>query len=185
MKLRTIIAASLFCCCGMSCSSDHPGIDDAVITPPPSSEQTEDNNGNSDNNSENSNNDNNGNSSEQMNTNILITIGTHTFSATLADNEAARMFAAMLPMTVNMTEMNGNEKYHSLSHDLPTDTFRPGTIHTGDLLLWGSDTVVLFYETFSSAYSYTRLGRIDNPEGLASAVGSGNVQVTFSIQQAE
>ncbi|WP_353887861.1 cyclophilin-like fold protein [uncultured Parabacteroides sp.] len=42
---------------------------------------------------------------------------------------------------------------------------RPGIIHTGDLLLWGANTVVLFYETFSSSYSYTRLGKIENPAG--------------------
>ena len=38
---------------------------------------------------------------------------------------------------------------------IATNTFRPGIIHTGDLLLWGANTVVLFYETFSSSYSYT------------------------------
>lgn len=116
-----------------------------------------------------------------INRNIMIQIGDETFELTLEDSPAARAFAALLPMTVTMTEMNGNEKYYNLSANLPADTFRPGTIHTGDLLLWGANTVVLFYETFSSAYSYTRLGKIDNPEGLAAALGRGNVKVTFSL----
>ena len=79
-----------------------------------------------------------------------------------------------------MTELNGNEKYADLPQSLPTATFRPGTIRTGDLLLWGSSTVVLFYETFSSSYSYTRLGRLDDPSGLAAAVGGGSARVTFA-----
>ncbi|WP_346341894.1 MULTISPECIES: cyclophilin-like fold protein [Bacteroidaceae] len=41
--------------------------------------------------------------------------------------------------------------------------------------------IVLFYETFSSGYSHTRLGQIDNPEGLAAALGDGYVSVRFAI----
>ena len=48
-------------------------------------------------------------------------------------------------------------------------------------MLYGSNCIVLFYETFSSSYSYTRIGRLDNPSGLASDLGRGNVSVTFEI----
>lgn len=111
---------------------------------------------------------------------VKVTIGGRTFSATLENNPAAEAFAALLPLDVMMTELNGNEKYFDLPASLPTDSCLPGTIHAGDLLLWGSRTVVLFYETFSSSYSYTRLGRLDDPTGLASAVGRGHVRVSFT-----
>ena len=114
-----------------------------------------------------------------MNRNITVRAGGRSFAATLEDNATARAFAALLPMTVTMNEMNGNEKYHYLSENLPTDSNRPGTIRNGDLMLYGSNCLVLFYETFSSSYSYTRIGRLDNPSGLASALGRGNVTVTF------
>ena len=78
-------------------------------------------------------------------------------------------------------ELHGNEKYYYLSKGLPTASSNPGTIRTGDLMLYGSTCVVLFYETFSTSYTYTRLGRITNPSGLASALGSGGVNVTFEI----
>lgn len=111
--------------------------------------------------------------------NITIRLGGRTFSATLEDNAAGRALAALLPMTVPMTEMNGNEKYYYLSENLPTESARPGTVRNGDLMLYGSNCLVLFYKTFPSSYSYTRLGRIDNPDGLAAAAGSGSVTVTF------
>lgn len=110
---------------------------------------------------------------------INIIIGSKAFTATLADSETGEAFAALLPLTVTMNELNGNEKYHYMSSSLPTAAYQPGTIHAGDLMLYGNNCVVLFYETFSSSYSYTRIGAIDNPSGLASALGSGDVSVRF------
>lgn len=115
-----------------------------------------------------------------MSNRINIIVGGRTYAATLADNDVARAFATLMPLTVDMSELNGNEKYYYLDTSLPVESYRPGTIRTGDLMLYGSTCLVIFYETFSSGYSYTRLGQIDNPEGLAEALGSGNVRVTFS-----
>lgn len=114
---------------------------------------------------------------------MKIKIGNQTFTATLYDNATAAAFKSMLPMTVNMVELNRNEKYVDLSSDLPTNASNPGTVQTGDLMLYGSSTLVLFHKTFSTSYSYTRLGRIDDVKGLADAVGSGNVTVTFELEK--
>jgi hypothetical protein len=112
---------------------------------------------------------------------MKIKIGSKNFVAVLEDNATAAAFQARLPMTVEMTELNGNEKYARLSANLPTNSANPGTIQTGDLMLYGSGTVVLFYKTFSTSYEYTRLGRVKDPTGLAEAVGSGAVTVTFGV----
>ena len=112
-------------------------------------------------------------------TSINVIVGSKTFTATLADSETGEAFAALLPLNVTMNELNGNEKYHYLSSSLPTAADQPGTINAGDLMLYGNNCVVLFYETFNSSYSYTRLGAIDNPSGLAAALGSGDVSVRF------
>ena len=85
-------------------------------------------------------------------------------------------------MTVNMVELNNNEKYVDLSRSLPTNSANPGTIQSGALMLYGSSTLVLFYRTFSTSYSYTRLGRIDDVTGLVAALGTGNVSVTFELE---
>lgn len=113
---------------------------------------------------------------------LKITIGSAVFTATLQDNATTTAFKKLLPMTISMTEHAGNEKYYSLPNSLPTNSFNPKTIQNGDLMLYGSQTLVLFYKSFSTSYNYTRLGKIDNTTGLASALGSGNVTVTFEAK---
>lgn len=111
--------------------------------------------------------------------NVKIIIGGKTFDAVLEDNAAAKKFAEKLPLEISMTELNGNEKYYRFGERFPSNDSRFSTIHEGDLLLWSSNTVVLFYKTFSSGYSYTRLGKISNAAGLSAAVGRGNITVRF------
>ena len=119
---------------------------------------------------------------ESMIDTLIIKVESKEFTATLLNNRSAAAFKAMLPLTMSMTELNGNEKFFELPQNLPTNASNAGVIKSGDLMLWGSNTLVLFYETFATSYSYTKLGKIDNPAGLAAAVGSGNVTVTIELQ---
>ena len=117
-----------------------------------------------------------------MQNKLKIVVGTKTFSATLLDNATATALKKMLPMTLEMIELNGNEKYVRLPSNLPANASNPGTIHAGDLLLYGSSTLVLFYESFLTAYTYTKIGRIDDASGLSAALGAGNVKVSFELE---
>lgn len=112
-------------------------------------------------------------------TEIAIVVGQTTFTAELYQNDAAQALASMLPLTLEMSELNGNEKYFYLPQALPKDAVVPDGIRTGDLMLYGSDCLVLFYQDFSTSYRYTPLGHITNPEGLAAALGGAGVRVTF------
>ena len=111
---------------------------------------------------------------------VLMTFGTHRFTVTLDDGPAARAFTQLLPLTLDMPDLNGNEKHVSLPRPLPVDASKPGTIHAGDVMLYGNDTRVVFYKTFPSAYSYTRIGRVADAAGLARALGSGSQRITFA-----
>ena len=108
-----------------------------------------------------------------------LTIGGTVFNAELANNATAQAFNALLPTTLSMTELNGNEKYKYLDTTLPTNASCPGTIHAGDILLYGNNCVVVFYKTFNTSYSYTKIGKITDPTGLETAVGAGGVEVKF------
>lgn len=125
-----------------------------------------------------------GNENEEINA-MNINVGDRTFTVTLTDNETAQAFKKLLPMTITMNELNGNEKYNYLPYNLPTNAQHPGTIQAGDLMLYGSNCLVLFYDFFSSTYSYTRIGKVDNPSGLPEVVGAGSINVTLEIRNKE
>lgn len=116
---------------------------------------------------------------EEQKTAMTVRIGDREFAAALEDNDTARAFAALLPMELRMTELNGNEKYHYLMGPLPSAAERVGHIEAGDIMLYGDDCVVVFYRSFDTPYSYTRIGKISNIEGLADALGRGGADVRF------
>lgn len=111
---------------------------------------------------------------------MQIIIGSQTFTATLFDTETSRALMDRLPMTVDMDELHGNEKYYYFSQGLPIATQQETPIDTGDIKLFGNDCLVLFYEDVSNAYAYTSLGRVDDPQSFAQALGNGRVQVSFA-----
>jgi hypothetical protein len=113
---------------------------------------------------------------------LKIKVGEKTFTATILDNATAKAFKALLPLTLNMNELNENEKYAQLPKNLPTNASVPASIQTGDLMMYGSSTLVLFYESFTISYSYTKIGKIDNEAGLMEALGSGDIKVSFELQ---
>ncbi len=112
---------------------------------------------------------------------LQIQVGNLTFTAELYDNLSTRAWLETLPQTLTMADLHRNEKFYDLPQALPSNSERVGRIQSGDLMLYGSRTLVLFYESFGTQYSYTRLGRITDTNALASALGSGSVTVTFSI----
>lgn len=120
-----------------------------------------------------------GNKNKVDNNKLKMTVGNNTFTITLESNDTATAFKNLLPLTLNMFELNSNEKYYSLPQSLPVDASYPITIQSGDLMLYGSSTIVLFYKTFTTSYSYTRIGRVDNSSELESALGNDNVIVKF------
>lgn len=112
---------------------------------------------------------------------INMQIGNKNFTIKLFDNNAAQNLITQLPLTLDMKELNGNEKYSYLPKKLPADSQNISEIKAGDLMLFGSDCLVLFYKNFHTSYSYTKIGYIENITELTAALGNGNIKVKLNI----
>jgi len=117
-----------------------------------------------------------------MNNKISVKVGNKTFTATLLDNPTSKAFVAQLPLSINMIELNNNEKYAQLPKSVPTNASVPSRIEAGDLMIYGSSTLVLFYKGFNTSYSYTKIGKIDDVTGLTTALGAGDAKVSFEVK---
>lgn len=126
-------------------------------------------------------NDNNTEVTNEMTT-IQVIINGQEFEAVLNDNEAARQFKEMLPMQLDMEDLHDNEKYFYFSDDFDTADQELKEIHEGDLLIYDSKCLVLFYESFETTYQYTPLGKISDTAGLKEALGTGTVSISFQIE---
>lgn len=123
------------------------------------------------------------NNSQERGNRMVIEVNGQQFEAELYDNDTVAALEQMLPMTLNMEEMNGNEKYYFMDESLPSAAENIGTIQNGDIMLYGSDCLVLFFKTFETSYNYTRIGHIENAEEFAAALESGTVEVSFQMEQ--
>jgi len=112
---------------------------------------------------------------------LLVMVGDQTFSAKLYQNQTTQTLAEGFPLNIEMNDMNGNEKYYYLPQPLPTNPEQPEEIHAGEIILYGDDCLVVFYESFANSYQYNRLGYIKDATGFAQAVGTGNAQITFDL----
>lgn len=108
---------------------------------------------------------------------VTIQVNGKVFPAKLYQTETTKSIMQKLPLSITMNELNGNEKYYYFSDSFPTESKRVSEIHAGDLKLYGPSCLVLFYESFATSYSYTSLGYVENPEGLAEALGTGSVRI--------
>lgn len=107
---------------------------------------------------------------------------TQVYIIRMYNNQSSIEFVSKLPMTIEMQDLNCNEKYYYLPDILSQSAQRVERINIGDFMLYGSDCIVLFYKEFDSEYSYTKLGSITDVSGLSTALGIGNKILKFTIR---
>lgn len=98
----------------------------------------------------------------------------------LENNPTAKAFFEKLPFTMMREELNGKEKFGDFCKTLPVISSSPGTIHRGDIMLYGHKTVMLFYDTFKTSYRYSPTGKVVDTEGLNRIVGKKMSTSVFS-----
>jgi hypothetical protein len=94
---------------------------------------------------------------------IRIIAADQTFTAVLEDSEAARDFAALLPIELTLSDYNRTEKVADLPRALSTADAPEGvTPLAGDLAYyapWGN--LAIFYRDFGYSRGLVRLGRLE------------------------
>ena len=116
---------------------------------------------------------------------MKITAGDTTFMATLANNssvEALKELLAEGPLTIDMSDYGSMEKVGPIGTDLPRNDEQI-TTGAGDVILYQGNSLVIYYDT--NSWNFTRIGKIEGVTGeeLLEALGSGDVTVTFSLEQ--
>lgn len=113
------------------------------------------------------------NDSNEVIKSMNITINNKEYNIQLENNETVNKFIELLPLELDMNELNGNEKYAYLNTKLPTNSSSPKRINSGDIMLYGNNCLVIFYKSFDTSYSYTKIGHINNLDNL----GSNDIKV--------
>lgn len=121
------------------------------------------------------------NSSSQEEPMLKITVGDQELLATFADNSSAEAFRDLLaqgPVTVSMDDYGGFEKVGSLGTTLTRNDTRI-TTQPGDVILYQGNQITIYYGT--NTWNFTRLAKINDSTDLQAKLGTGTVQVTFSL----
>lgn len=121
------------------------------------------------------------NSSSQEEPMLKITVGDQELLATFADNSSAEEFRELLsqgPVTISMEDYGGFEKVGPLGTTLTRNDTRI-TTQPGDVVLYQGNQITIYYGT--NTWNFTRLAKINDSTDLQAKLGTGTVQVTFSL----
>lgn len=117
--------------------------------------------------------------------NMKLLIRGKGFNVELEDQDSAHQLIDRLPIQLTLHDLHQNEKYVYLDESLPSSPKAVGYIQAGDVMLFGSDCLVIFYESFSTSYTYTRIGTITDITGLKEILGIGSVVISFQDMKEE
>ena len=106
---------------------------------------------------------------EEKVSNITVIIDWKNYTAELEDNETAQNFYQTIIANnkeLLMENLNENEKYIYLQEKLPNSPKVPEKIESWDIMLYWNNCIVIFYKSFTTTYSYTKIGHIKNMQDL-------------------
>ena len=96
--------------------------------------------------------------------------------------EALKALCENGPLVMQMSMYGGLEQVGPIGSRLPSDDVQT-TTSAGDIVLYSSNQIVVFYG--SNSWAYTRLGHITDRDaaGIAALLGNGNVTITISMEE--
>lgn len=113
---------------------------------------------------------------------LTLQIGGRIIPVTWEENESTaelRRQAAKGNITIPLSPYGGFEQVGSLGREYPSSDVRQ-TAESGDIMLYASSNVVLYYG--SNTWAYTKLGHIDLPaDEITALLGGDAVTVSFIL----
>ena len=109
--------------------------------------------------------------------NIKIIINEKEYKLNLEKTDEAKDFINNVPSELVMMDLNNNEKYVYLDKVFMNNPINVNNVEKGDLMLYGDNCLVIFYKSFETTYSYTKIGHINNLDDLNDEL----VYVKFNI----
>jgi len=120
----------------------------------------------------------NNNEKENKMAKIYANLNNEKLEINLEENSTTSALVKLLPLDIIMNDLNKNEKYAYLDESLPTNTYSPKHIEAGDVMLFGDNCLVIFYESFDTSYSYSKIGHINNLPSL----DDGNISISIDMK---
>lgn len=116
---------------------------------------------------------------------LRITANGKVMTATMADNETARDFVAMLPLTLTMDDLFGREKFATLPKAASQGGPRQHAYRVGQIAYWSpKNDVAIFYRHDGQTVPSPGLIILGEVDAGVEALGvSGRVTVTFELAQ--
>ncbi|WP_337965451.1 cyclophilin-like fold protein [uncultured Flavobacterium sp.] len=76
---------------------------------------------------------------------LKITTGKTVLYAEFTDSQTSKDFIKMLPLTLNMNDLSGREKYSGISRELSKNGSIKTSFQKGDLAYWLGGGIAVFY----------------------------------------
>jgi ABC-type glycerol-3-phosphate transport system substrate-binding protein len=119
---------------------------------------------------------------EIMNKTLFLKIGNTEVNVDWLDNDSVSALKNLAKdgLTIKMHMYGGFEQVGSLGTVI-TSADKKITTNPGDIVLYSSNQIVIFYD--SNSWAYTKLGHINlSKNELADLLGNGDVTITISLK---
>lgn len=117
---------------------------------------------------------------------LRMMIGNTAVAVDWENNESVEALKAQCenePLVIQMSMYGGFEQVGPIGSRLPSNDAQT-TTSAGDIVLYSSNQIVVFYG--SNSWAYTKLGHITDQDasGMAGLLSNGNVTITISMEDA-
>ena len=111
---------------------------------------------------------------------VKITFGQQSLTATFDDNATTRALVAMMPMTLPMLDLYGDEMCYRFTEALPTDNVQNYLHKKGEIFYWPPrHSFVIRYVETDEWLDIQHIGQVES--GVEIFDGIGDVNVKFEV----